>query len=120
MATRYVLAVRDLEVTTRYYTEVLGFELDSAPEGWSFLCRGACYLMVGECPDDVDAGELGNHSYFGYINVVGIDSYYASVVERGAKILKKLRDEDWGQREFSVRSPDGHRIMFGETIGTGR
>ena len=116
LGSRFVLAVVDLEASTRFYTEVLGFEIHARPEGWTFLKRGACYLMLGECPGEVPASELNNHSYFAYMNVEGIDELYEQVVAKGAKILKSLRDEDWGQREFSVRTVDGHRIMFGETL----
>jgi len=36
---RSVLAVRDLDVSTRYYMEVLGFRRDfgGGTDGWSFL-----------------------------------------------------------------------------------
>ncbi len=116
IGSRYVLAVLDLEKSTRFYTKVLEFELEQSPEGWSFLRRDACYVMLGECPGEVPASELNSHSYFGYVNVEDIDSYYARVEAQGAEILKPLRSEPWNQREFSVRTVDGHRIMFGETI----
>ena len=116
LGSRFVLAVVDLDASTRFYTEVLGFEIDARPAGWCFLKRGACYLMLGECPDELPASELNNHSYFSYMNVEGINELYGQVVAKGAKIIKPLRDEDWGQREFAVRTVDGHRIMFGETL----
>ncbi len=59
VASRFVLAVLDLEKSTRFYTEVLGFEVDAQPEGWSFLHRDACYLMLGGCPGEVPASQCG-------------------------------------------------------------
>jgi hypothetical protein len=38
---------------------------------------------------------------------------YEGVVERDGELIKELRDEPWGMREFGVRTVDGHRIMFG-------
>ncbi len=114
VGSRFVLAVLDLDASTRFYTEVLGFEIDARPPGWCFLERGACYLMLGECPDDIPASELNNHSYFAYMDVEGIDEFYRQVQAKEAEIIKPLRDEDWGQREFAIRTVDGHRIMFGE------
>jgi uncharacterized glyoxalase superfamily protein PhnB len=32
---------------------------------------------------------------------------------RGVELIKPLRDEPWGMREFGVRTVDGHRMMFG-------
>lgn len=75
--------------------------------------------MAGNCPDATPAGELGDHAYFAYINVEGINDYYAQVQANGAKIIKKLRDEPWGMREFAIRTLDGHRIMFGFKIEDG-
>ncbi len=40
VSSRCVLAVRDLEVSTRYFTDVLGFSRDPIDAaGWSFLTR---------------------------------------------------------------------------------
>ena len=50
---RCVLAVRDLEVSTRYYKEVLGFSQDPIDaDGWSFLTRDTFRVMLGECANE--------------------------------------------------------------------
>src|SRR5689334_19576532 len=78
---RCVLAVRDLEMSTRYYMDVLGFRKDPIDaEGWSFLTRDSFRLMLGECTDERPAAELGNHSYFAYWNVQGVDDLYQEFV----------------------------------------
>ena len=114
---RSVLAVRDLAASTTYYTEVLGFGMDpiEAP-GWSFLTRDGIHLMLGECPDEVNAGETGNHSWFLHVMVEGIDELHRDVRGKGADIVVPLGDRSHGHREFGVRTPDGHRILFGEPI----
>ena len=114
---RSVLAVRDLAASTRYYTEVLGFGADSieAP-GWSFLSRDGIQLMLGECVDEVDAAETGNHSWFLHVMVEKIDELHQEISQRGGKIAVALGDRSHGHREFVVETPDGHRIMFGERI----
>ena len=72
--------------------------------------------MAGECPDAMPARELGDHSYFGYLVVDDAATYFTSVQQNGAEILKPLRDEPWGMREFAIRTVDGHRIMIGQDI----
>jgi Uncharacterized protein conserved in bacteria len=62
------------------------------------------------------AAELGDHSYFAYLEVDEINSYYDSVRAKGAKICKAIRDEPWGMREFGLVTADGHRIMFASRI----
>ncbi|HEX6749459.1 MAG TPA: VOC family protein [Longimicrobium sp.] len=113
---RHVLAVRDLAASTRFYTDVLGLTRDfgDGSDGWSFLSRGAFRVMLGECPATTPAGELGDHSWYAYVTVEGVDAFHAEVAARGAEILSPLATKPWGLREFSLRTPDGHRLTFGE------
>ena len=114
---RCVLAVRDLKVSTHYWTEVLGFSRDPIDaEGWSFLRRDMFRVMLGECTDEKPAGELGNHSYFAYWNVDNVDELYRELAARGALVTSKPQDKPWGLREFTLRTPDGHRLTCGEVI----
>lgn len=115
---RCVLAVRDLHESTRFYIDVLGFQRDfgDGSDGWSFLSRDTFKLMLGECPDEKPASELGNHSYVAYLLVEGVDQLYEEVSARGAEVISQPTTEPWGLREFSIRTPDGHRIRFGEPL----
>jgi hypothetical protein len=72
--------------------------------------------MIGECPDDLPAFELGSHSYVAYFEVKNIDGLYREYLLKEVEILSGLQDKPWGQREFSIRTIDGHRINFGEAI----
>lgn len=115
---RCVLAVRDLQASTRYYVDVLGFSKDPIDaEGWSFLTRDTFRVMLGECRDEKAAGELGNHSYFAYWNIDRVDEFYREIVAKGALVTSAPMDKPWGLREFGLRTVDGHRITCGETIG---
>ncbi len=117
VASRCVLAVRDLKVSTRYYMDVLGFSRDPIDaDGWSFLMRDNFRVMLGECPEEKPAGDLGNHSYFAYWNIEGIDQFYQEVAARGAMVTSRPADKPWGLREFGLSTPDGHRITCGELI----
>jgi catechol 2,3-dioxygenase-like lactoylglutathione lyase family enzyme len=115
---RCVLAVRDLQESTRFYVDVLGFRRDfgDGSDGWSFLSRDAFKVMLGECPEEKPASELGDHSYVAYLIVEGVDQLYQELSARGAHVISQPADEPWGQREFGIRTPDGHRIRFGEPI----
>ena len=92
---RCVLAVRDLEVSTRYYVDVLGFQKDPIDAaGWSFLRRDRFRVMLGEC----------------------VDELYAEFVGKGAMVTSRPTNKPWGLREFGLSTPDGHRIVCGEEI----
>lgn len=116
LSSRLVLAVRDLRASTTFYTDVLGFTQDFADDSgvWSFLSRASFKVMLGECPNDPPASDLGCHSYVAYVRVDGVDALYEELSRRGAEIISIPTTEPWGMREFAIRTPDGHRIRFGE------
>lgn len=113
---RYVLAVKDLQTSADYYQHQLGFTTWWAGDGWHFLRRESFMVMLGECPDDRSAFETRNHSYFAYIDLESIDTLYAEFQAKEIDIISELADKPLGQREFAIRTIDGHRIMFGEEI----
>jgi uncharacterized glyoxalase superfamily protein PhnB len=117
---RYVLAVRDLQLATRYYIDVLGFTEDAIHgDGWSFLSRDCFHVMLGECREEKAASELGDHSYFAYWNVEGVDELYEELAGKGALVTSSPANKPWGLREFHLKTPDGHRITAGEVIQRG-
>lgn len=114
---RFVIAVPNLRESAAFYRDVLGFTIQSIPDpGWLFYSCGDCMIMAGECPDAIPPSQLGDHSYFAYLQVEDIDSLHESVRRAGAQISKAIRDEPWQMREFGVVTADGHRIMFGAPI----
>lgn len=116
--TMHVLAVPDAAETAVFFVDKLGFELAPVEDdGWRFLRRGACRVMAGSCPDALHPSKLGDHNYFGYFVVDDIDPLFAEYTARGVEILQPVADKPWGMREFPVRTPDGHRIMFGQDLG---
>jgi len=114
--TRHVLAVKDLAIEAVYYLDKLGFERDFTAPGWEFLSFGEFKVMLGECADEMTAEETGNHSWFAHALVTNVDEVYAEFIERGATILSAIADKPWGIRDFTVVTPDGHRIVFGQVI----
>ena len=115
---RYVIAVPDLDRSERYYAGVLGCRVHHVGDpGWRFFIRDKFYVMAGECRGATPADQLGDHSYIGYVEVDGIDDFYASLAGKDVDFLKPLRNEPWGMREFGIRTVDGHRFMFGYRLG---
>lgn len=116
----YVLAVHDVKRSAEFYVGVLGFHVVAQPDGWIFVAKDACVIMLGECPDDMHPSTLGCHNYFAYLRVADVDQYYQEIKARNAEILSDIEDKPWRMREFSVRTFDGHRITIGQSIvGTG-
>ena len=78
--------------------------------------RRPAEALSGECPDATPASALGDHSYFLYLMVDDVDAFQTRAVANGAEITKSLRNEAWGNREFGLRTVDGHRIMVGQRL----
>jgi predicted enzyme related to lactoylglutathione lyase len=114
---RYVIAVPDLQASAEFYRGVLGFEIHEIDDpGWRFFVRDKVVIMAGECPDALPPQDLGDHSWFAYIELEDIDSFYRVVRGNGAEVIAPLVNEPWGMREFGIRTADGHRIRFGSHI----
>lgn len=112
----YVLAVHDIKRSAAFYVEKLGFQIVQEPEGWIFVQRDNVMIMLGECPDEVPAHDLGNHSYFAYLRVADADSWHVELSSRDVDFLSPIADKPWNMREFGVRTPDGHRLMIGHSL----
>jgi catechol 2,3-dioxygenase-like lactoylglutathione lyase family enzyme len=114
----YVLAVHDVQRSAKFYVEMLDFKIDSEPPGWIFVKKDNCMIMLGECPDDMPASNIGGHSYFAYLHVEDADAYFEHLKTKGADFISEISDKPWHMREFGVRTPDGHRIMIGHSLNT--
>jgi predicted enzyme related to lactoylglutathione lyase len=114
----FVLAVPDLAASAAWYRDVMGFVVrEIGDPGWRIFERDCCRIMAGHCPDALPPAELGDHAYFGYLVVSDAAALHAEVSRKGADVLKPLRDEPWGMREFLLRTVDGHRLMVGQNLG---
>lgn len=113
----FVLAVPDVQASANWYHSVLGFEIQQMGDpGWRLLVADDCRIMIGECRDAMPAIETGDHSWYAYLVVDDVDMYWIRVNGAGCEIVKPVRSEPWGLREFGIRTIDGHRIMIGQEI----
>ena len=113
---RYVLAVNNLHRSADFYKNKLGFHTLWESDGWHFIVRDNVKIMLGECPDETPASEINCHSYFAYFEVEDIEALYNEYQSKKVDVLSGIENKPWGQREFSIRTVDGHRITFGEEI----
>jgi predicted enzyme related to lactoylglutathione lyase len=115
----FVLAVHDLHASAKFF-EALGFAVSREPPGWIFLQRDNCMVMLGHCADALPPRDLGDHNYFGYLRVDNVDEYYKEVLKRGVTVGSPIATKPWEMREFSVVSPEGHRLTIGQIVASER
>lgn len=53
-----------------------------------------------------------------YIRVANIEQWYAELLTKGVKIhpAGNLKQQPWGQKEFSLLDPDHNLLTFGEAM----
>lgn len=64
-------------------------------------------------PGDVD----GRNTQTVHLQLIeGIDDHYARAVAAGARILRPLETQAYGDRTYQARDPEGHVWSFGQTV----
>jgi uncharacterized glyoxalase superfamily protein PhnB len=119
------LLVRDIDASTRFYRDVLGFSInatvpDEAPVVFVWLTRDDTGVFLNDpkaasdFPGAASRPSGGTCTMFFIID--GVDDYYEQV--RGkAKVIMPIKTQFYGMREFAIEDPDGHIITFAEQVG---
>lgn len=55
-------------------------------------------------------------SQFLHIHVEDVDAHFENARRRGARILKPPTDTPFGERQYTVEDPGGHRWTFSQSI----
>jgi len=112
-----VLPCSDIAAEHDFLVRVLGFSsggLERAPDGtvvhgevraggrriWLHLTSDAAKLAT---PVTLGAASGGI-----VVHVKDVDAHFEAARRAGATILSEPTDQDYGQREYGVRDPDGH------------
>ena len=106
-----VLPCRDEQAARSYFTDVL--ELDN--------------ILTWETPPSY-ADVIGDTAEFNLYDessvgparvtvvVDDVDSCHDELRARGADIVEPLADRPYGMRDFNVRTPDGHLLIFSQPL----
>ena len=112
----FVLAVPDMDKSAAYFRDVLGFRVSwEKATDWRLVERGGVRVMLGHCPKERPAADIGSHSWFGYLDVDDVAQLHAEFTAHGALCTNTV-DRPYGMREIVVTTIDGHRIVFGQAI----
>lgn len=111
------LFTAELEATLAFYTETLGFTVNTLwPTDEPSMCildRDGASLMFHT--ERWDAEEVAHLTGQIRIDVADCSALHAAVVERGStEVLWGPEVFEYGRREFSVRDPNGYRLVFSE------
>ena len=109
-----MLPVRDMGKAQAFYTGVLGFRKtfeNGDPVGFMILKRDAAELHLTLQPAHKAAPFNVAHLMVG-----DVDALHRICRDHGLRIIKGLRDQEYGLRAFVFEDPDGNRIDVGQPI----
>jgi catechol 2,3-dioxygenase-like lactoylglutathione lyase family enzyme len=107
-----VFVVSDIAASLAYYRDVLGFEVTfeyGQPLSYACLCRDEVGLHLLAAAVTKRLPGQGGLCIF----VRDVDQIYAEVSARGARLLNRPEDRDYGMRDFDVVDADGNQLTFG-------
>lgn len=126
-----LLTVSDLEASSKWYQEVLGFEhifTMPGPGGAPALVhlrwlKYADLLIGGMRPGQEVTGPRGvgvslNFSMLGRFDG-SVDKLAEQAKRLGANIVSGPLDQPWNVRELTVLDPDGYRLIFTAPLNIG-
>lgn len=117
------LIVRDIPRSVQFYQETLGLPLRFVQgEDYALFQVAATKLALQSAraaspdlpvADDLEAPTPGGGvSALVAFAVPDVDDWCAILKEKGVVIQREPADYPWGDREFSIRDPDGHVLIF--------
>ena len=107
-----VFIVKSLDAAKAFYLNHFGFSLAFENEWYVHLVSESGVQIGFLLPNQPTQPKIFHRSYNGNgvifsLEVENADSAYAEVKEKSLDIVLDLRSEDWGQRHFSIKDPNG-------------
>ncbi len=109
-----MVSVSDLPRALQFYCDVLGFVKvfeNGDPVGFAILEKEAAELHL-----NLDRQHLATAQNVAHLMVDDATALYDHLVAHGTRIVKGLRDANFGLRCFVFADPDGNRIDVGQDL----
>ena len=119
---RPILICRDVQAMLRFYVDTLNFQIvermdDVGLSGWAALARDNVELMLAS-PTYIPAPtehEMVLNQVLLYVDVMMLSKLHEEIDAKEYPV-GRIENRFYGNREFEVVDPEGHRIIFAEPI----
>jgi len=117
-----VLGCDDVHRVAEWFRDTLGFSLaptsvfrldPDGPVTYAIVERDDVGVHLQLSPDGTPRSITDDNAYDAYVQVPRADALHDEFVARGVTVVQPLEDQPYGMRDFSVESPEGHRLLFG-------
>lgn len=109
------LYVKNLEETTRFYTDLVGMQVEWQPDPDNiYLTSGMDNLALhrASVEGEFDVAQRLDHIGFIMANAELVDEWYAFLLESGVEMKAKPRTHRDGARSFYCADPAGNIVQF--------
>jgi uncharacterized glyoxalase superfamily protein PhnB len=112
------LTYPDLSAAVAWLCSVLGFKerLRIGNHRAQLSFPGAGSLVATQGAPDENAGAEGHACHRVMVRVSNLSAHHEHAVKHGAKILSPPTDYPYGERQYSLEDPAGHRWVFSQSI----
>lgn len=115
-----VLVYRDIAAAQAFLVKAFGFRAGTlARDGAGNVIHGEVHhgddaiWLHRVAPDHgMHAASKASESFGLTIHVADVDAHYVHAKAAGAELMSAPRDQEYGQREYGARDPDGHQWWF--------
>lgn len=117
-----MLICGDVQSSIKFYTDVVGLDVadrqdEQGKSGWAMLQKNGVKLMLAsphyfpEMPKVQDRYFQAQY-YFYTSDIEGLRAR----IEGGGHEPSGIVEQPWGMREFEMADPDGHLLVFGQSM----
>lgn len=116
-----VLFVNDIEVSKKFYTEILGFGIET-DFGTNVGLRGGLSLWQISAGHIIEEkgliAEKKGHDKELYLETTNILEQFGKLKNENVEFFHEIIEEPWGQKTLRFFDPDHHLIEIGESLET--
>lgn len=114
------LRTRDLESSIRFYTTVLGLELEFRYQDFYAGVRAGHQAFHLKRVDDEDPSipyvDEAGHFHL-YLEIGDVTAAAAAIKAGGVELVRDVHDTPWGTREIVLHDDQGHTVYLGQQRG---
>ena len=116
-----VFTVKDLVAAKSFYSVNLGFDVVFSNDWYVHLVSKSGVQVGFMLPDQTSQPSIFQKSYSGEgvifsLEVDDADAAYTAAKSKSLDIALELRSEDWGQRHFCIKDPNGVHLDIVQAI----
>ena len=117
------LLYEDVEAALEFLSRAFGFEevlRYTGSAGYishAEMRHGDGTIMLGDPgPDYRNPRRLGEATVQVYVDVDDVDALYERATAAGAEVIDEPSDQEYGDRRFGARDPEGHSWWFAQRV----